>query len=125
MLATAGGHSTVSGNATLAAPCANTAAPLAAKASSASPTHRRCCMCVPKLASLQEPQSLHHVAHDLFALAGRAHVELRIHPARDALARQRRLIFLAQRGILPVIGDGAATLREIDRAKVHKLLAWP
>src|SRR4029077_10373243 len=57
-------------------------------------------------------RGLHHVAHHRFALAGRTLVEFRIHPARDAFARQRLLEFLADRRVFLVIGDGAAAFAQ-------------
>src|SRR5712691_4595801 len=46
-----------------------------------------------------------------------------MHPARYARALERLLEFLADRGILLVVGDGAATLAQIDGAVIHELLA--
>src|SRR5215467_3153258 len=67
--------------------------------------------------------SLHHVAHHHLAFRWRALVELRIHPALDAFALERLDEFLADVGILLVIGNRAAALAEIDRTIVHELLA--
>src|SRR5262249_22913684 len=58
-----------------------------------------------------------------FSLGWRPLVEFRIHPARDPFARERRLEFLANGGILLVIGDGAAAFAQVDGAIVHELLA--
>src|SRR5262249_53635742 len=49
--------------------------------------------------------------------------DLRIRPPRHAFARERRLEFLANGGILLVIRYGAAAFAEIDSAVVHELLA--
>src|SRR5262249_3924103 len=71
-----------------------------------------------------QPHSvLHDVPHHPFALGRRPLVEFRIHPARHALARERRLEFLANGGILLVIRYGAAAFAKIDGAVVHELLA--
>src|SRR5262249_31135870 len=66
---------------------------------------------------------LHDVPHHHFALGRRSLVEFRIHPARHAFARERRLEFLANGGILLVIRYGAAAFAEIDSAGGHELLA--
>src|SRR5262249_13189718 len=59
----------------------------------------------------------------LFAFGRRALVELRIHPARDALLGERRGELLAQVRILLVIRDRTAAFAQVDGAIVHELLA--
>src|SRR6516164_8798814 len=68
---------------------------------------------------------LHHVAHHDLALAGRAFVEFRVHPACDAFLLEPLLELLADRRVLLVIRDRAAAFAEIDRAVIHELLARP
>src|SRR5262249_13270725 len=66
---------------------------------------------------------LHDVAHHRFSLGRRLLVEFRIHPARDPFAREGRLEFPANGGILLVIRDGAAAFAQGDGAIVRELLA--
>src|SRR5215469_18729678 len=66
----------------------------------------------------------HHL-RDVLAFAGWAQVELRVHAALGAFARDRLFIFLADRRIFPVIRDGAAALGEVDRSIIVELLAGP
>src|SRR5262249_5671862 len=56
-----------------------------------------------------QPHSvLHDVPHHHFALGRRPLVEFRIHPARHAFPRERRLQFLANGGVLPLVTYCAA-----------------
>src|SRR5262245_35557506 len=67
----------------------------------------------------------HHIPHHHLTPRRRAIVEFRVHAALDAFLRKRLLEFLADRGVLLVVGNGAAALAEVDGAVVHELLTRP